>query len=394
MCHLCNNVSIDPFIIFNPYFQPTVNQTHFDLHRFTTKPYMFTNFIFSGESICGDKLCEKLFEVFSDPLASKIFRLDIPSPDKLPVHQNVQKHVHPGRTEQEIKERLYKSMFDLRYKNGATLHHIITKATEPVNSRKEPLSHYLCHSIHIAEIRDYWSFNFKHPGFPQEHTRTFGVGEVKLPGGAVYRQKEILMFFYIMQFTGMYPDGDLYNRRSERVGTFNAVWNEEFFKNKHKGKEEHIWVQACNDSYHADQANINNVIKNWIRKKEERESSEDPSRGAWEEAFDYFIQQLKRNRTCERSEETSSSQESEYSEQDPGEEEEWQEQDEEVDAEEETWKSDSRCHKQEKEKLDGGGDRCRQQQERRRNKSNRRAEPEGNMDEPVRKCFKASEDMQ
>ena len=136
------------------------------------------------------------------------------------------------------------------------------------------------------------------------------------------------------------------------------------------------------------------TIKNWIRKKEEQESSEDPSRGAWEEAFDYFIQQLERNRTCERSEETSSSQESEYSEQDPGEEEEWQEEDEEFDAEEETWKSDSPCHKQEKEKLDGGGDRCRQQQDRRRNKSNRRAEPEGNMDEPVRKCFKASEDMQ
>ena len=360
---------------------------------------MFTNFIFSGESICGDKLCQKLFQVFSEPSASKLFPLDIPSPDKLPVHQNVQKHVHPGRTEQEIKERLYKSMFDLHYKNGATLHCIITEATEPVNSRKEPLSRYLCHSIHVTEIKDYWSFNFKHPGFPQEHTRTFGVGEVKLPGRAVYRQKEILMFFYIMQFTGMYPDGNLYNRHGERVGTFNAVWNEEFFKNKHKGKEEHIWVQACNDSYYADQANINIAIKNWIRKKEERESSkdpssEDPSRASWEEAFDYFIQQLERNRTCERSEETSSSQESEYSEQDPGEEEEWQQQDEEVDTEEERWKSDSQCHKQEKEKLDGGGDRCRQQQERRRNKSNRGAEPEGNMDEPVRKCFKASEDMQ
>ena len=73
--------------MFIPYFQPTVNQTHFDLHLFTTKPYMFTNFIFSGESICGDKLCEKLFEVFSNPLASKIFQLDIPSPEKLPLHQ-------------------------------------------------------------------------------------------------------------------------------------------------------------------------------------------------------------------------------------------------------------------------------------------------------------------
>ena len=128
-------------------------------------------------------------------------------------------------------------MFDLHYKNRATLHRIITEATEPVNSGKEPLSHYLCHSIHVADSKDNWSFNFKHPGFPKEHKRTFGVGQVKLPGGAVYRQKEILMFFYIMQFTRMYPDGDLYNRRSERVGTFNAVWNEEYFKKNTRGKK-------------------------------------------------------------------------------------------------------------------------------------------------------------
>ena len=126
-----------------------------------------------------------------------------------------------------------------------------------------------------------------------------------------------------MQFTGMYPDGDLFNRRSECVGTFNTVWNRGILqKTNTRGKGEHRWVQASLDSYHADQANINDAIKKWKLKKEEQESSGDPSRGAWEEAFDYFIQQLERNRTCERSEETSSSQESEYSEQDPGEEEE------------------------------------------------------------------------
>ena len=124
-----------------------------------------------------------------------------------------------------------------------------------------------------------------------------------------------------MQFTGMYPDGDLYNKRGQRVGTFNAVWNEEYFKNKHKGKEDHIWVQASNDSYYADQANINIAIENWIREKEEQESSdyaasEDPSGASWEQAIDYVTQQLQRNRASQGSEERSSSEESEYSEQD------------------------------------------------------------------------------
>ena len=345
---------------------------------------MFTNFTFSGESVCGDHLCEKLFEIFADPSASKVLHLNIPSPNNLTTHQNVKKHLHPGTTQEEIKKRRHKSMFDLHYKNGATLHHIITEATEPVNSGKEPLSRYLCHSINVTDSKDNWSFNFKHPRFPKEHKRTFGVGQVKLPSRAVYRQKEILMFFYIMQFTRMYPDGNLYNKRGQRIRTFNTVWNEEYFKNKRKGKEDHIWVQASNDSYYADQANINIAIENWICEKEERESSdyaasEDPSRASWEQAIDYVTQQLQRNRTSQGSEERSSSEESEYSEQDRAsgqKQEEWQEEEEEkVDSEEERWKSHSRCHKEEKEEVDGGGDRCRQQEQRRRNKHDSGAEP-------------------
>ena len=95
---------------------------------------MFTKFIFSGKSVCRDQLCQKLFQIFSEPSASKLFPLNIPSSNNLPGHQNVKKHVHPGRTQEEIKERCHKSMFDLHYKNGATLHRIITEATEPVNS--------------------------------------------------------------------------------------------------------------------------------------------------------------------------------------------------------------------------------------------------------------------
>ena len=49
-------------------------------------------------------------------------------------------------------------------------------------------------------------------------------------------KKKYLMFFYIMQFTAMYPDGDLYNKHGQHVGNFNGVWNEEYFKNKHRGK--------------------------------------------------------------------------------------------------------------------------------------------------------------
>ena len=360
---------------------------------FQTKPSNVYKLYISGESSCGDQLCEQLYKVFGDPASSKLFKLNIPSANNITNHRNVSKHINPGKTEQEIERRRHKSMFDLHYRNGGTLHRIITEATEPVNSGKEPLSRYLCHSINLADSKDNWLFNFKHPGFPEEHQRTFGVGEVELPGGAVYRQKEILMFFYIMQFTGMYPDGNLYNKRGQRVGTFNSVWNEEYFRNKHRGKEDHIWVQACNDSYYADQANIDVVLENWIRNKQERESSDDPSRASWQQAIDYVTQQLQRNRACEGSDETSSSEELEHSEHDRAsgrEQGKWQEEEEKVDSEEDRWKS-----KHEKEEVDGGDDRCRQEEHRRRrNKRDSRAQPEGNMDKPLCKCFKASENLQ
>ena len=335
MRHLCNNVSIHRFIMFNwalrptncqsNWFQPSPfsqqNHEMFTNFTFQTKPWNVYKLYISGESCCGDQLCKQLYKVFADPSSLQLFKLNIPSPNNITNHRNVNKHINPGTTQEEIEKRRHKSMFDLHYKNGATLHRIITEATEPVNSGKEPLSRYLCHSINITDSKDNWSFNFKHPGFPEEYQRTFGVGEVKLPGRAVYRQKEILMFFYIMQFTGMYPDGDLYNKHGQRIGTFNAVWNEEYFKNKHRGKEDHIWVQACNDSYYADQANIDVTIENWIREKEERESrdyaaSEDPSRASWQQPIDYITQQLQRNRASQGSEETSSSEECEHSEQD------------------------------------------------------------------------------
>ena len=60
--------------------------------------------------------------------------------------------------------------------------------------------------------------------------------------------------------------------RSTCIGTFNAVWNEEYFKNKHKGKEDHIWVQANNNSYYTDQANINITIENWIHARRKNEN--------------------------------------------------------------------------------------------------------------------------
>ena len=63
---------------------------------------MFTNFAFSGESVCGDQLCEKLFEIFADPSASKVFKLNIPNPNNITSHQNVKKHINPGTTQEEI----------------------------------------------------------------------------------------------------------------------------------------------------------------------------------------------------------------------------------------------------------------------------------------------------
>ena len=141
--------------------------------------YSDTFLLFSGEF--GDKFCESLYSLFSDPLLPEGFPLQIPKVNDLLDHKNVNKHVHPRRNEQEVKERMFKSMFDIKLQDRTKRHRIITEATEPVTSRKERLSHFLCHSIDTRKSNDTWSFNFKHYRFTTANSNTVGVGFSRIP---------------------------------------------------------------------------------------------------------------------------------------------------------------------------------------------------------------------
>ena len=129
-------------------------------------------FLFSGESVCGDKLCQQLFDLFSDPLLPELFPFQILAPNELLDHRNVTKHVCAGRNEEEVEQRMFKSMFDIKLQDGDKLHRIITESTEPVTSGRKRLSDFLCHSINTTESKDSWSFNFKHYGFSTENSST------------------------------------------------------------------------------------------------------------------------------------------------------------------------------------------------------------------------------
>ena len=311
--------------------------------------------LFLGESVCWDELCERLFEIFSDPLSRQIFALDIRPPEQLPNHQNVRKHVNPGTTEEEIKDRLHKSIFDVTYKDGQKLHRIITQIHSELVKSDSPAEQFTDKKKNLCS------------------STSCSSPECVLTAMCI--TNKVIEMEHLMVF-----------------GTRNS--------SKKNTREKAIYG-------HRHGTTITSPIKQRLTehsnsgysKKAEQESNQDTSRGAWKAAFDYFTQQLKveRIRRGDRREETSSTQESEYSQQDWCEEKEWQKEDNEFDSEEERRKSDSRCDTEEKdkEKLDGGGNRSRQEEEKRRNyKSHCGAEPEGNVDKPNQKHCRVSEDMQ
>ena len=159
-------------------------------------------------------------------------------------------------------------MFDIKLQDGDQLHRIITESIEPVTSRRKRLSDFLRHSINTTESKDSWSFNFKHYRFSTENSSTVGVGSVEFPNETVYRHKEILIFFFILEFEGMYPNGDLYTTDDEKQGSYNGVWNEDYFKSKHKGNVD-LWVQVWLQCYDQNKTNINAALYRWLLKKEE-----------------------------------------------------------------------------------------------------------------------------
>ena len=59
------------------------------------------------------------------------------------------------------------------------------------------------------------------------------VGEIKIPGGKIYYQKQIIIIFFEANFTNMYPVEMLFDAFDSQVGMLNPTWNEAVLKQKH-----------------------------------------------------------------------------------------------------------------------------------------------------------------
>ena len=60
----------------------------------------------------------------------------------------------------------------------------------------------------------------------------------------------------------------MYTTDDEKQGSYNGVWNEDYFKSKHKGNVD-LWVQVWLQCYDQNKANINAALYRWLLKKEE-----------------------------------------------------------------------------------------------------------------------------
>ena len=174
-----------------------------------------------------------------------IFELDVPTPQEIIKHQNVIQHLKKGTTPKEIKDREYKSTFSRAFLDGILLHNAINTAVGPCKNGEKTYADFLVRKVDIETGLDTWSFVFHQPHPSTSNPGQSFVGEIKIPGGKIYYQKQIIIIFFEAKFTNMYPIGILFDTSHSKVRLLNPTWNEAVLKQKHtKNRDPNMWKNA------------------------------------------------------------------------------------------------------------------------------------------------------
>ena len=224
-----------------------------------------------------------------------IFELDVPSPQEIIKNQNVIQHLEKGTTPEEIEDREYKSTFSQAFWDRRLLHDAINRAVEPCRNGDKTYAEFLVHKVDIKTGLDTWLFVFNQP-HPLTPNRGQGfVGEIKIPGGKIYYQKQIIIIFFEANFTNMYPVGMLFDASDSQVRLLNPTWNKAVLKQKHtKNRDPKMWKNALRQTTKSYAQKQQQCEIDWINKANEREEAENPGRDTWIQSAEYWESQIKR----------------------------------------------------------------------------------------------------
>ena len=187
-------------------------------------------FSFPGKSQCSGKLCECIYATLNNPEFHNVFALSIPTINQLKTSGHVR--IHTSRTEsaEEAKAAQFQMQFDSAYATPEATKDIIDSSVKPYTSGQKSFTTACMHSYTIDfEPQDHWDFHFTDPRFT-EQTNT-GIGRFTLHIGDIYIQCEILTIFHRQFFATAYPDGKMYDSKTNLpCGTYNEVYNRDYFK--------------------------------------------------------------------------------------------------------------------------------------------------------------------
>ena len=224
-----------------------------------------------------------------------IFELDVPTPQEIIKNQNVIQHLDKGTTPKEIQDREYKSTFSTTFLDRVLLHGAIKTAVEPSKNGYKTYANFLVHKVNIKTSLDTWSFVFHQPHQSTSNPRQSFVGEIKIPGGNIYYQKQIIIIFFEAKFINMNPIGMLFDASHSQVGLLNPTWNKAVLKQKHaKNQDPKMWKNALFQTTRSHTQKENQCKINWIKNSNQRQEAKNCRRDTWIEAAEYWESEIER----------------------------------------------------------------------------------------------------
>ena len=203
-----------------------------------------------------------------------IFELDVPTPQEIIKNQNVIQQLDKGTTPKEIQDREYKSTFSTTFLDGVLLHDAIKTAVEPCKNGYQTYADFLVHKVDIKTGLDTWSFVLHQPHPSTSNPGQSFVGEIKIPGGKIYYQKQIIIIFFEAKFINMYPIGMLFDASHSQVRLLNPTWNKAVLKQKHtKNRDPKMWKNALFQTTRSHTQKENQCKIDWIKNSNQRQEA-------------------------------------------------------------------------------------------------------------------------
>ena len=156
---------------------------------------------------------------YGHPLMTHIFELDVPTPQEIIKNQNVIQHLEK---EQHQKKFKIENTSPPSVQHSSMEYYYIMPSIQQLNLAKtgtKPTPTSLSTKSTLKQASTPGRLSSINPTPYTSNPGQPFIGEIKIPGGKIYYQKQIIIIFFEAKFINMYPIGMLFDASDSQSWT-------------------------------------------------------------------------------------------------------------------------------------------------------------------------------